>query len=79
MRRFDILQEWYGAHRVLLLLGLCLTLFGLLVVLFPRLLEFIFAAVCITAGGALIHAAFRERRSARELREEYRFDVFSLW
>ncbi len=79
MRRFDVFQDWNGAHKALMLLGLFLTLFGLVVALFPKLLVFILAAVCITAGLALIQAAVHERRSARELRKGCRFDVFSLW
>ena len=76
---FDILQDWNGTHRVLMLLGLFLALFGLVVAVFPKLLVFVLAAVCLTAGLALIQAAFHERRSAREFRKGCRFDVFSLW
>jgi uncharacterized membrane protein HdeD (DUF308 family) len=79
MRRFSILQDWEGAHGVLLVLGLFLALFGVLVLVFPKLLVFILAAVCVTAGAALIQAAFHGRRSAREFREGCRVEVFSLW
>ena len=77
VRRFDIVQGWDGAQKVLLLFGVALALFGLLVALVPKLLVFIFAAVCITSGIALIQAAFNERRSARENRD--RFDLYSIW
>ena len=79
MKRFDIFQDWDGVHRVLLVLGLILALFGVVVLVFPKLLVFILAAVCVTAGAALIQAAFNERRSAREFREGWRVDAFSLW
>jgi len=79
MKRFDIFKDWNGTHGTLMVLGLFLALFGVLVLVFPKLLVFILAAVCVTVGGALIQAAFYERRSAREFGEEWRIDAFSRW
>ena len=75
-RRWD-LAFCLGSVLPALLFGVALALFGLLVALFPKLLVFIFAAVCITSGIALIQAAFNERRSARDNRD--RFDIYSIW
>jgi hypothetical protein len=61
-----------------MLAGLCLILFGVLVALFPKLLVFIFAAVCITAGLSLVHAAHRSRLSGRASRDRSGFDIDSI-
>jgi len=79
MRRFEILTDWDGWRRIEIVAGLCLTLFGALVALFPRLLVIIFAALCISAGVALVYAAFKDRSSARAFRDGSDFDLYSAW
>lgn len=80
MKRLDIFEDWHGWHRMEVLLGLSLTLIGLVAVLFPRLLVFIFAAICIGVGLTLMYAGFRERVAARAFRrDESRFDIHSAW
>jgi len=79
MRRFEILTDWNALQRIEMLVGLCLILFGALVALFPKLLVFIFAALCIGTGLTLVYAAFRNRVSARPFGEGPGFDVYSSW
>ena len=79
MRRSEILRDWNGWRRVELLLGLCLIAFGVLVALFPRLLVFIFAALCITAGLSLVYAPRRDRLTERAFTARSGFDVYSIW
>jgi len=79
MRRFEILRDWDGWRRIEMLLGLCLIAFGVLVALFPRLLVFIFAALCITAGLSLVLAARRDRLSERAFTDRSGFDIYSIW
>jgi hypothetical protein len=79
MRRFEILTDWNGWRRIEMLVGSCLILFGALVALFPKLLVFIFAALCIGTGLALVYAAFKSRLSARTFNEGPGFDVYSSW
>ena len=79
MRRFEILQDWDGWRRTEMLFGLCLTLFGVLVALFPKLLVFMFAALCIGAGVTLMYAAFRDRLSVRALKDMSASDIYGGW
>ena len=79
MSRFVIAKNWNGWQRIEMLLGLCLILFGVLVALFPKLLVFIFAALCITAGLSLVFAARRDRVSERAFRDRSGFDLYSIW
>jgi uncharacterized membrane protein len=79
MRRVEFVHGWNGWRRIEALLGLCLILFGVLVALFPKLLVFIFAALCITAGLSLMFAARRDRLSERAFTDRSGFDVYSIW
>ena len=60
-------------------MGLCLILFGVIVALFPKLLVFIFAALCITAGLSLMLAARRDRLSERAFADRTGFDTYFMW
>ena len=79
MKRFEILADWDGWRRIEVLAGLSLTLFGVLVALFPKLLVFVVAALCIGAGVTLVYAAFKDRSSARACRDGSGFDFYSTW
>ena len=79
MRQFEVVDNWNGWRRIEMLLGLCLILFGVLVALFPKLLVFIFAALCITVGLSLVYAARRDRLSERTFRDRSGFDIYSIW
>ncbi len=79
MRRFEILSDWAGWHRIEMFAGLCLILFGALVALFPKLLVLIFAALCIGTGLALVYGALKGRASARAFSEGPGFDIYSSW
>jgi len=79
MRRYVIFSDWNGWQRMEMLIGLCLVLFGALVAAFPKLLVFMFAALCIGAGLALMYAAFKSRFSERTFNEGPGFDVYSSW
>jgi hypothetical protein len=59
--------------------GVCLILFGLLVLLVPRILVFLVAMLFVGAGAFFVSVALRVRRyhrSARDVVEDFRFRIF---
>ncbi len=60
---------WMAANRtlrsILIVLGLVLVSFGVLIVVLPRLLQFLVGGTFIVLGMALLGAAWRRRRPRR--------------
>jgi len=62
---------------MLLVQGVCLVLFGLLILLVPRILVLLVATLFVVAGAGVVALALRLRRHGRSVRRVV--DEFRIW